>query len=62
MLGWYSDEQRDRVDDRAALTRFRIAEKQEVLLPDRRGTNGILDQVVVYLKLAVINKPRQLRP
>ena len=44
---------RQRVEDGAAITGFRMADEQPVSLADSRGPNGVLDQVVVDLDTTV---------
>ena len=52
----------DRVDDRRALAGIGMAHEEPVLLPDGRGADGILDEVIVELGDAVFEVRRQRRP
>lgn len=48
--------------DRAGASGFGAAEKEPVLFADRRGANGIFDEVVFELHLGVLSVEAQLVP
>ena len=52
----------DRIDDRAAPPRVGMADKQEVLLADGCGPDGILDPVVIDFHVPVLDEAGQLGP
>lgn len=52
----------DRVDDRGALAGIRMADEEEVFLPDRGGPDGVLDQVIVEAGLSMPQVRRQRLP
>src|SRR5271165_1332766 len=52
----------DRVDDRRALAGVGVADKQPVLLADRRRSDRIFNEVVVETRLAVFQMPGKRLP
>src|ERR1017187_7184704 len=57
LAGYY-----DRVDDRRTLAGIGMADEEPVFLADGRGSNRVLDQIVVEARLSVLEVPGQGLP